>query len=137
MKIVKNANYGGFRLSDEGYLEYARLAGFPLSIYSYDHLNSRYDKVEQGKLFCPIYLKGDLGESCGAKEFNEFYKNNRFHCSDLERTDPILIQVVENLGEKASAPYASLVIVEIPDDIDWEISDKGGAETIREKHRSW
>lgn len=52
---------------------------------------------------------------------------------DIERNDPVLIQVVEELGTKANGPYANLHIVDIPDDLDWEIEDHMGIERIRQK----
>ena len=52
------------------------------------------------------------------------------------RKDPALVSVVETLGDKASAEYAHLEIVEIPDGVDWYITDMDGNETIREG-RSW
>ena len=54
------------------------------------------------------------------------------------RKDPRLIAAIEKLGErKASGRYAELRIVEIPDDVDWQIDEYDGFETIHEKHRSW
>lgn len=52
------------------------------------------------------------------------------------RTDPILIKVVEELGESANGEYAELKIIEIPDDVKWYMTDYDGIETIREG-RSW
>jgi len=55
-----------------------------------------------------------------------------------KRTDKKLIKVVEKLGsEKASGELAELRIVNIPDDIEWEINNYDGIETVHEKHRSW
>ena len=53
------------------------------------------------------------------------------------RTDPDIIAVVEEMGEKANGIYAELEVVEIPDGIEYEIDDYDGAETIREAHRTW
>lgn len=53
------------------------------------------------------------------------------------RSDPILVQVVEELGDAANDSYSKLVIVEIPDNVEWYIHDYDGRETIHEKHRSW
>lgn len=73
------------------------------------------------------------------KSYNEEY--NKISVKDdfrgKERTDPLLIQVVEELGDKASSRYANLKIIEIPDGIDWEIDEYDGLETIHEVHRSW
>ena len=57
-----------------------------------------------------------------------FYKN---------RNNPFLIQMVEELGEKANTDYSKLKIIEIPDNIDWEIVGIGGMEKVEEVHRSW
>lgn len=54
-----------------------------------------------------------------------------------DRTDPLLVEAVEALGEDASGSLARLRVVEIPDGIEWEISEYDGIETILEAHRSW
>lgn len=54
-----------------------------------------------------------------------------------DRDDPILVKVVETLGEEANTEYSSLKVVEIPDDVDYYIDDYDGMETIEECHRSW
>lgn len=53
------------------------------------------------------------------------------------RTAPELVQVVEELGKEASDSYAHLIVVEIPDDVEWYIDSYKGWETIEEVHRSW
>lgn len=56
---------------------------------------------------------------------------------DLLRNDPALVQTVLELGDKANGRYASLVIIEIPDDVEYEICDYDGQEHIAERHRTW
>jgi hypothetical protein len=56
---------------------------------------------------------------------------------DIKRNDPILIQIVEELGEAANGSYARLKAVEIPDDVEWTIKEYDGDEWIAEKHRTW
>lgn len=56
---------------------------------------------------------------------------------DFKRTDADLITVVRVLGDKANGDYAKLRIVDIPDDVEWIISEHDGQETVEEKHRSW
>lgn len=55
----------------------------------------------------------------------------------VNRNDPILVQVIEELGDKASAKYSSLTVVEIPDDVEWTIEEYDGLESIHEVHRTW
>lgn len=53
------------------------------------------------------------------------------------RTDPKLVECVETLGDIASGSLAKLKVVEIPDDVEWEIDDYDGVEWIAEVHRTW
>lgn len=54
------------------------------------------------------------------------------------RSDPRLISAIEKIGEKESSGSMSAIrIVDIPDDVQWEINNYDGIETIHEKHRSW
>ena len=54
-----------------------------------------------------------------------------------DRTDPDLVSTVEALGDSANTRYSKLKVVEIPDDVKWEISDYDGIESIHEIHSSW
>ena len=57
--------------------------------------------------------------------------------SDIERDDPALVQVVEEMGAAANGCCASLKVVEIPDDAEWEIEEYDGKEWVAEVHRTW
>lgn len=56
---------------------------------------------------------------------------------DIPRDSPSLVKVVEELGSKAWGGYAELKIVEIPEDVEWEIIEYDGLEYIAEQHRKW
>ena len=60
-----------------------------------------------------------------------------FYDRDIPRDDAVLIQVVEELGDAANGFAADLKIVDIPDDVDWEIEEYDGNEWVAEKHRTW
>jgi hypothetical protein len=45
--------------------------------------------------------------------------------------------LLKKLGEKANGWAAELRIVDIPDDINYSISDYDGIETAKEPHQSW
>lgn len=87
MKIVFNACYGGFGLSDEAF-----------------------------EMFC---------ERTGLKDIHQL---------DIEwhhRTNPVLIDIIEQLGiRRASGPAALLLVAEIPDDYGYSIEDYDGVESI-------
>lgn len=50
--------------------------------------------------------------------------------SPVERDDPHLVQVVEELGAAAAGPDAELVVITIPDGIPWKISEVAGYEFV-------
>lgn len=56
---------------------------------------------------------------------------------NIKRDDPILVEVVEQLGEAADGDYAELKVIEIPDDVQWQIEEYDGNEWIAERHRTW
>lgn len=64
-----------------------------------------------------------------------YYEN--FSDLSLSRDDPDLVAVVEKFGEAASADMSSLKIVEIPDNVEWEVMDYDGVEWVAEKHKTW
>jgi hypothetical protein len=56
---------------------------------------------------------------------------------DIARDDPNLIDIVEEWGQAACSRYSDLRIVEIPDDVEWQIEEYDGMEWVAEKHRTW
>ena len=57
---------------------------------------------------------------------------------DKNKTNLKLIEFIEKYGSKAaSGDYAKLKVIEIPDDVEWDIQEIDGWEWIAEKHRTW
>ena len=56
---------------------------------------------------------------------------------DIARNDSKLVECVEKLGEEANGMCAELKVVEIPDDVNWEIGEYDGLEWVEEVHRRW
>lgn len=49
-----------------------------------------------------------------------------------------LIKAIEKIGHPhCNGPCANLKIIEIPDNVNWEIQEYDGVETIHEVHRTW
>jgi hypothetical protein len=44
---------------------------------------------------------------------------------------------VKELGKNANTDYSELEVIEIPDDVQWEIGEYDGLEWVAEKHRVW
>ena len=73
------------------------------------------------------------------KQYKEEESNGEKWDYNVNRNDPVLIRVVEELGKKEASNdvMSSLKIIEIPDDIEWIIEDYDGLERVVEKYRYW
>lgn len=130
MKIILNKCYGGFDVSKEAYMLYAKKKGLSLYQYACDFTNFKkciYKKANDEALFKNYFIK-DMGDNIEIS--NEDYKKYLLYLNDEYRQDPILIEVVEELGEKASGRFGSLEVVEIPNNLFYKIDEYGGFETI-------
>lgn len=134
MKIVINSCYGGFSLSNIAEKEYLKRIGKESYFYAFQ-LDGTYKKVsENSDDILTLTLTKDFGEIIRRGDIpNDVHFGGR----DIKRNDPILVSIIENMGKKANGRYAELKVIEIPDGVDWEISEYDGHETIEEKHRSW
>ena len=122
-KVVINTCYGGFRASRRAHERHAELIGKKLFVIP----DPKY------KAYIEYYSFEDL-------TYEEFVKDMKAYELDLnvmDRSNPLLVQVVEELGSGASVKTSDLEIVEIPDDVDWEIQEYDGKEWVSEKHRTW
>ena len=137
MKVVVNHCFGGFGLSHEAALLYAKLKGFDIYAYTREDRTdgNYYRRVKPfEKCYCPCYLKQDVGDSPSSEALNAVEWLSSY---DIERDDPALVQAVEQLGDKADGDHAKLAVVEIPDDVAWFIDEYDGMEYVAEKHRTW
>ena len=70
-----------------------------------------------------------------------FFRTDGFrilYSCQIERDDPVLVDVIRQLGDKANDRFSELKIVEIPDGVQWEIcEEEGGIEYVTEAHRVW
>ena len=72
-----------------------------------------------------------------------FYKQTKYEWQDvwdrhgIDRADPDLVKTVEVLGKIANGPCSDLKVVDVPDDVEYEIEEYDGLERIAEKHRTW
>ena len=137
MKVVINRCYGGFGLSEKAILRYLEIKGKEVWVEPDKWGNTYW-------LVAPEYrMNRKDGADFYSMSIDDRIEHNRklseetFYYTSVERDDPVLVQVVEELGEQANGDYAKLEIVEIPDDVDWEIHEYDGIEHIAEKHRTW
>lgn len=126
MKVIINKCFGGFSLSHEAMLLYFKKKNIEVFPYktSEDYVfKNDYIRCEEGSdPWLVFYSKKDLGDNPEA--FGEW-----FYDGELERHDPDLVAVVEELGEKANGSCSELVVVSIPN-VAYEIEDYDGLESI-------
>jgi len=60
-----------------------------------------------------------------------------FWAGMIDRNDPNLVRVVQELGKAADTPYSELKVVEVPAGVKWHIHEYDGLEHIAEDHRIW
>lgn len=130
MKIILNKCFGGFDVSKEAYMLYAKKKGLNLYLYANDFINPKkciYKKTNDEILFKNYFTK-DMGDNVEIS--NEDYEKYCLYLNDGHRKDNVLIEVVEELGDKASGRFGSLEVVEIPDNSYYVIGEYDGVETI-------
>lgn len=131
MKIILNKCYGGFDVSDEAYELYAKKRGISLYRYYNDYDNK---KMHKGSGLITYYFTEDFGDNV---ENDKIDWETHLYLDSGHRDDPTLIEVVEELGKKASGSYGNLVIVEIPNNMDYVIDEYDGVETLHERVKVW
>lgn len=112
MKIVVNRCYGRFSLSEAACRAYAEAKGF--EIYDYQYGGWAYTKPASDRTDSFVWRS-----------------------DDIPRDDKTLVDIVERMGPAANGLAVKLEVVEIPDDVDWQIEDDDGREWVAEKHRTW
>ena len=138
MKVVINTCYGGFELSAMAIKRIMELQGRECYFFSHEYKDSSFNPT-----YSPINPERHTGyfDVFDIPNPNQPTEDGKDHyiCLEfeLERNDSLLIQAVEELGEKANGSCAKLKIIEIPDDLDYYIDDYDGMETIHEKHESY
>lgn len=133
MKVVLNSCYGGFGLSDEAY-EKLNEWGIPIQAYISPERNPDTGlyilKLEdEGEVIFDNTLSKD--SVCCGRYWDSWTRDKE------SRSHPLVVRVVEELGERANGVHAKLRIADIPDDIEWKIDEYDGIEHIAESHRTW
>ena|SRR5213595_3727788 len=100
-KVVISDQYGGFSLSDEAVREYLRRSG-------------REWTETPRPLFTQFDVVGD----------------DHWYDRDIPRTDPLLVTLVEEMGDAASGRHAHLVIVALPKGTHYLIDEYDGFESL-------
>jgi hypothetical protein len=150
MKVVINACYGGFSLSPKATKRYAELRGRECYFFV-GGISEPYRQVTEDEATDSfMWYAFDAPDMPGAMnvhwskqtdadkaEAHEWYTVHCLDNRDIPRHETDLLRVVEELGEAANGECAKLQVVEIPDDVEYQIEEYDGNEHIAEAHRTW
>ena len=139
MKVVINSCHGGFGLSHEAIVRYFELQGKKVWIEESEDWSGHFDYWLVPKEERVVNAESEFWNMSmeERQSYNETWANQNFNERTIERNDPILVQVVKELGELANGRFAELKIVDIPLDIQWTIEEYDGDEWVAEVHRTW
>ena len=126
-KVVYNACYGGFSLSREACKRYWELQGKEVWIEDGKYSGSftvwlvpPKERVEQ-KEWSSMTMDERIA-------YNKKHSEQTWYNRNVERHDPVLVQVVEELGEKANGECAKLAIAEVSGP--YRIDEYDGSESV-------
>jgi hypothetical protein len=143
LKVVINKSPdGGFSLSDAAY-ELLISRGIPVRNFDYSR---RADPDDEEAVIFDRQLEIPLSDESEEAARDAFHADpsgrdsGRYwdRWSRQRRAHPLLVSVVETLGNKASGLDAELHVIRIPCGIEWRVcGDRYGIEWICEAHRTW
>ncbi len=111
MKVVYNACFGGFSLSDAAMHRYAELKGFQV--------------YPEPWIFGTHFW---LSPPTGDEEADA--RRKMLVAYDIPRDDETLVQIVEEMGDAASGRCADLQIEDVPSGTLWRIDEYDGNERV-------
>lgn len=131
-KVVYNACYGGFGVSEAGMRRYCEIKGIPVWPVpgKYRALGIvTYWIVPPHRRIGPLddWHAASLEER---RAHNEVYRQQTISCRDFVRHDPALVRVVEELGDDASGEFAKLAVRDLPDGASYRIDEYDGLESV-------
>jgi hypothetical protein len=125
-KIVYNSCYGGFSLSNEAIMRYAEIKG--ITLYS------EKDSMCTHYYLCPPEEFKRLQDEDAANPVSvgRYDRSNAMYFRDrnIDRADPALAQVVEELGAWANGMCARLRIEHVPAGTLYRIDEYDGYESV-------
>jgi hypothetical protein len=158
MKVVINNCFGGFSLSPAAVARFAELKGRPCFFFvrniAKSGIHAKPERVtakqatEAFMFFAydvpnpdEVLPKEDRWQEMTMEQrqaSNAEYERHSIPIGrEIQRDDPDLLRVVEELGEAASGKHAKLKVVEIPDGVEYVIEEYDGNEHVAESHMTW
>ena len=135
MKVVYNGCYGGFGLSDKGletYLKRKEITYFMVPTKESFGSSVTFFKAEPAKEIVEKIKTGDkYDRGLYTKEESKWINDNTIyeHNLNIERHDPALVSLVEELGKEANSMCADLKIEDITGN-KYRINEYDGNESV-------
>lgn len=132
VKVVYNADYGGFSLSERAVLRYAEIKGLTLYPEKEPRFGFTYywlappderDSIVSDEDWWKV---SDEDRVASNKRYAELVLEPR----EISRTDPVLVRVVEELGESANGEHARLRVAEVTAGVRYRIDEYDGRESV-------
>lgn len=114
VKVAYNACFGGFSLSHDAHLRYAELAG--LTLYP--------EPCMPGSDLMVYWTEPPNPDDPSDDDRNDLCGR------ELSRTDPLLIQVIEEMGSNANGEFAKIEIEEVAKGDRYRIDEYDGRERV-------
>lgn len=149
MKIVINKCFGGFSLSPIATQALAKRKGKDCFFFQHNFGDDSYTQItleeaNHSFMWFAYSVNNPADYKLQEPDSDGLYRNANKRAEkivisdhDVDRSDPDLVAVVEELGDEANGMCAQLKVVEIPDGIAWEINEYDGLESVHEQHSSW
>lgn len=133
MKVVINNCFGGFGLSTEAMKRAIAEGAAGITVHDEQEYTGGRGRGLGRETF------RDVGDGYEVRWIEDvLYKDGKVYTHDAHkdevRSDPVLVRIVEEMGEAANGEYAELKIVEVPDYVEWKISEYDGIEHIAKTH---
>lgn len=130
-KIVYNACYGGFGLSEKAVLRYCEIKGMQCYPEKQNSLVTTYWTVPATER-TGILSADDFGIASieDRQASNARYRELTLYPSSIARGDPALVQVIEELGDAANGPFSALRIEAVPAGERYRIDEYDGNESV-------
>ena len=139
MKVVINCKHGGFGLSPKALTRLWELGYRDNAM----HVDEYYGRSDEDS---PFGLKKGIKKWLSYQETGEdsIFLTVFSPCMNYvlqsrpdDRSHPLIVQVVEELGAEADGYCAALKIVDVPPEVSWHIEEYDGCEWVAEDHRTW
>ena len=133
-KIVYNSAFGGAGLSDKAIKRYAELRGIQLY-----QVTAEEETLDPRSLLCLGIIDNSYYLLCPPSAYDAMVEANDPNAPNMffseydilaNRSDPILVQVIEELGSEANGWHADLKIKELAKGTKYVIHEYDGCETV-------